>query len=173
MVCITRYKTFICFYNSTGRWRILKTGVRLHGLEIVDDIWFTCCALHNMLLNCDGLDRSWKKGVLSPFQKELGWHAPGDTETYCDPIVFQRFRSGKQGTPARQYDNSIIGLGPENPCNVVDEEEDNEENDDGEGAKCLYTLSNNKFRNLLVIHFSKLWELGKLIWPSRTGKMVH
>ncbi len=34
-----------------GRWQILKTGIRLHGVEVVDDIWRTCCALHNWLLD--------------------------------------------------------------------------------------------------------------------------
>lgn len=38
-----------------GRWRILKTGIRLHNTEVSDNIWLTCCALHNMLLDVDGL----------------------------------------------------------------------------------------------------------------------
>ena len=157
-----------------GRWRILKTGVRMHGLEIVDDIWFTCCAFHNMLLNCDGLDRMWKKGVVSPFEGELGWHAPGDTEIYCDPIIFQRFRSGQQGFNPRKYDCSILGSEPEGNRTIPDQRvDDNEEDNQVQEAKCLYTLSNNKFRNILVTHFNKLWELGKLIWPSRSGKMVR
>ena len=38
-----------------GRWRILKTGIRLDGPKAADDIWLTCCGLHNMLLFADGL----------------------------------------------------------------------------------------------------------------------
>ena len=38
-----------------GRFRILKAGVRLHGITMADDIWMTCSALHNMLLSVDGL----------------------------------------------------------------------------------------------------------------------
>lgn len=126
-----------------------------------------------MLLNCDGLDRKWKKGVSSPFAGELGWHAPGDTEAYCDPIIFQRFRSGMQGTPARQYDNSLLGRGEEEGSNIpVQIDDDNEEMDNDTEAKSLHTLSNKKFRNILVDHFNKLWMLGKLVWPSRTGKMA-
>jgi len=41
------------------RWRILKTGIRLHGVEVADDIWMTCCELHNWLLEIDGLDTEW------------------------------------------------------------------------------------------------------------------
>ena len=61
----------------------------MHGIEAADNIWFTCCALHNMLLNVDGLDRRWKKGVPSLFEGELGWHAVGDVETYA-LLIFRR-----------------------------------------------------------------------------------
>lgn len=145
----------------------------MHGLEIVDDIWFTCCAFHNMLLNCDGLDKRWNKGVVSPFQGELGWHAPGDTESFCDPIIFQRFRSGQQGSNPRAYDCSLIGAGEEEIRHIPDQRGNNNDDiNEVQEAKPLHTLSNNKFRNILVIHFNKLWEFGKLIWPSRTGKMA-
>jgi len=36
-----------------GHWRILKTGIRLHGVEVANKISKTCCALHNMLLEID------------------------------------------------------------------------------------------------------------------------
>ena len=42
-----------------GRWRILKTGIRVEGVEAVDQVWLTCCALHNWLLEIDGLDKAW------------------------------------------------------------------------------------------------------------------
>ena len=42
-----------------GRWRILKHGIRLHGLLSCDRVWLTCCALHNFLLDIDGLAQLW------------------------------------------------------------------------------------------------------------------
>ncbi len=42
-----------------GSWRILKSGVRIYGVDSVDHIWFTCCALHNWLLEVDGLTQEW------------------------------------------------------------------------------------------------------------------
>ena len=45
-----------------------------------------------MLLNVDGLDKRWKKGVASPFEGELGWHAVGDVETYA-PLIFRKVRN--------------------------------------------------------------------------------
>jgi hypothetical protein len=42
-----------------GRFRILKSGIRLKGQEAGDKIFLTCCALHNWLLHVDGLDKHW------------------------------------------------------------------------------------------------------------------
>ena len=172
---VSSYVTYVLskrIYRITEGWRILKTGVRMHGLEILDDIWFTCCAVHNMLLNCDGLDKKWKKGVISPFQGDLGWHAPGDTEAYCQPILFKRCRSGRQGNQPRLYGSSILGSTQTNCIPNIDDEENSDDENNEQEAKSLQTLSNHKFRNILVTHFNKLWELRKLMWPSRTGKMV-
>jgi hypothetical protein len=58
-----------------GRWRILKSGVRLHGVDAVDSVWFTCCALHNWLLEVDGLTEEWVGGVHkvgSEWESDLG-----------------------------------------------------------------------------------------------------
>ena len=56
-----------------GRWRILKSGVRVYGVDKVDEIWMTCCALHNQLLDINGLSNKWNGGVLvSDREGELG-----------------------------------------------------------------------------------------------------
>jgi Plant transposon protein len=55
-----------------GRWRVLKSGIRVHKNEVVDNIWLTCCALHNMLLDVDGLSKAWKNGVRSHWELESG-----------------------------------------------------------------------------------------------------
>jgi hypothetical protein len=34
-----------------GRRRVLKSGIRVHNTEAADNIWLTCCALHNLLTN--------------------------------------------------------------------------------------------------------------------------
>ena len=47
-----------------GRWRILKTGVQVYGVDKVDDVWMTCCGLHNWLLEIDGISGQWEDGVL-------------------------------------------------------------------------------------------------------------
>jgi hypothetical protein len=58
-----------------GRWRILKSGVQLRGVDAVDSVWFTCCALHNWLLELDGLYNKWVGGiqtVVSEWEGDLG-----------------------------------------------------------------------------------------------------
>jgi hypothetical protein len=57
-----------------GRWRILKSGIHLQGVDAVDNIWLTCCVLHNWLLEIDGLNAKWS-GVSMPvsdWEGELG-----------------------------------------------------------------------------------------------------
>lgn len=48
-----------------GRWRVLKSGIRLGDTESADKIFHTCCALHNWLLESDGIDDDWEDGVES------------------------------------------------------------------------------------------------------------
>ena len=36
--------------ECTGRFRILKAGFRVHGVERCDSIFLTCCAIHNWLI---------------------------------------------------------------------------------------------------------------------------
>ena len=60
-----------------GRFRILKTGQRP-----ADKIFRTCCALHNWLLNVDGLDKQWENGVPSVWEGELGHHDLGDANRH-------------------------------------------------------------------------------------------
>ena len=42
------------------RWIILKSGIRIHSVDIADEIFKTCCALHNFLLDANGLDIPWE-----------------------------------------------------------------------------------------------------------------
>lgn len=79
----------------------------MHGIECVDNIWLTCCALHDMSLHVDGLDKRWKKGVKSPFEGELGWHASGDVETYA-PLIFRRANDNSNPDRIRTLDLSSI-----------------------------------------------------------------
>ncbi len=39
-------------FSSVGG--IFKSGIRVQGIEAVEKVWLTCCALHNWLLEIDG-----------------------------------------------------------------------------------------------------------------------
>ena len=47
-----------CFFGRVkGRFRILKLPLLFRHKHEIDDMWFTCCILHNLLHECDGLDK--------------------------------------------------------------------------------------------------------------------
>ena len=92
-----------------GRWRILKTGIRLQGVESADKIWLTCCALHNWLLEIDGLDTRWEEGVPSEWEGELGEHEH-DTEFGNSQLPEAMCRLHSPAS-VRNYDMSGMGSG--------------------------------------------------------------
>ncbi len=42
---------------------LMSGGVRLWGVLKADNVWLTCCALHNWLLEIDGFGGVWNGGV--------------------------------------------------------------------------------------------------------------
>ena len=51
-----------------GRFAILRYGFRFPSIGDYDDIWITCCALHNFLLSIGGLSNEWQSGVRSDWE---------------------------------------------------------------------------------------------------------
>ncbi len=45
-----------------GRFRCLKLPIQLHSKDVIDDMFYTCVGLHNMLHMFDGRDR-WEMGM--------------------------------------------------------------------------------------------------------------
>jgi len=39
----------------------LKSGTWIQGVDAVENIWLTCCALHTWLLEIDGLNAKWSE----------------------------------------------------------------------------------------------------------------
>jgi hypothetical protein len=154
-----------------GRFRVLKTGVRLHSIEATDKIWLTCCALHNFLLEADGLDEQWEFGVPSDWEGELGEHNSSDVSAHLPNFALERLRTPGE---RRAYDTS--GLGPGNDRDTA--ATDNQSNDDtvsedhiagSEGVRHVPNLSFEYFRGRLVEHFDILFIQNKIKWPSRLG----
>ena len=173
-----------------GRWRILKTGVRLHSVKSVDRIWLTCCALHNMLLEIDGLDGAWDgvKVPMSAWEGELGYLEEEDV-----PEAVWRALNPSQ---IREYDMTTVGSadrgGDEERVGGVSvgwETDETKEHSDGDvecadedtlvsdiagdgddtGVRVVRQLSQEFFRARLVEHFDIVFRRGGLTWPSRRG----
>lgn len=140
-----------------GRFRILKTGIPLHGIEVCDRVWLTCCALHNFFLVEDGLDEKWD---VSNYLSDEGAHEEEDIRRYCN------------------LDASGVGPGNDVPLGhsaelwpVAESEGMNIEEDgsDEDNAIPVSKLSLVLFKSKLIEHFDILWKQNKIKWPSRTG----
>jgi hypothetical protein len=147
-----------------GRWRKLKTGIRLHRVAVADKIWKTCCALHNMLLEVDGLDVEWNG--------EIGWHDESDVLNYLDNFALQHVQSSN--VDVRLYDASGMGPGDDLDIDSSDQEPPNDNIHDtiyelgGAMMRCVKNMSMEYFHKKLVHHFDIKFTQHAFVWPSRT-----
>ncbi|KAI2494724.1 Plant transposon protein [Fragilaria crotonensis] len=82
-----------------GRWRILKSGIRVSGTECPDNIFLTCCALHNKLLEVDGLDKEWRNGVSSDWEGIIGEMSVADGTAAGTTAAATSTARNDNGTP--------------------------------------------------------------------------
>jgi hypothetical protein len=149
-----------------GRWRIFKTGIRLHGTKPADQIFKTCCALHNWLLEIDGLDDEWERGVPSEWEGSLGQHHLSDPRT-AEFFALHRLEAGDA-----DCDMCSIGYGTgDSPCNsnnssprATSHQTTREET---RNIRRVWKLSLPFFRGKLIDHFDILWRQHKIEWPVR------
>lgn len=137
-----------------GRWRVLKAGIRLQGTEKCDQTWKTCCALHNLLLTVDGMDKEFKTewtGTLGQWQLK---HLPVSVRALLEKI------------DVSQFDNSGMGRGD-------DTTEDAQEEEafvghivrDNSGAILVRKMNMSQFRERLIIHFDIAHKRKEISWP--------
>ena len=114
------------FGTLKGRWRALKTGIRLQNTEVSDNIWLTRCVVHNMLFDVDSLNKAWKNGVCLHWEMKSGELRDGEI-----PFVIHRLidPNGTDDFRLRHYDDSQFGY-RRPPVEVSNNKED--ENDNGE-----------------------------------------
>jgi DDE superfamily endonuclease len=145
-----------------GRFRVLKTGIRLEGANAADDIWHTCCALHNMLLEVDGMDKEWN----SEWDGVLGKNDPREMERMA-PFAIRRLQNPQQ-FGSREHE-----LQSRWPSPLIPQDEDDSDDDsvgrglqrDQDGTILINSLSYTEFRQLLVVHFDILSRQNKIVWP--------
>ena len=149
-----------------GKWRILKSGVCVYGVDKVDKIWLTCCALHNLLLDIDRLSNQWKDGVLVSDQDgELG------------QMDFNGLRVSIPNSIARlstnldphNYDLSNMGPGEDVVGKIArgdsGEKEEEEEIELGQMTP-VNSLSLVFFQCKLIVHFTIMFACNLIKWPK-------
>jgi hypothetical protein len=167
--CESMRKDVECTFGILkGRFRILKAGVRLHGVETTDKIWHTCCGIHNMLIEVDGLEEGWEAGALSPWETELGNHNPHDSD--------RNFALHRLMNPAdfATLDRSGMGQGNDRNTTHTDDDADDAVVHHGrtyprgsEGVRVVRELDFEYFRGRLVEHFDILFKRQEVSWPAR------
>lgn len=181
-----------------GRWRILKSGIRLSGVECADDIFLTWCALHNWLLEIGGLDKEWRHGVPSDWEGEIGdvpeGHLtavpfaipPSDVEGSGEATSTSMSRDGALPDAIYRLLNPVAeraNLGGHDPApatQLASEDVDVEDQWTGdEGASAVRTVGGiHVVRNLtlpffqskLVRHFDIAFKRNEVQWPRRLAR---
>jgi hypothetical protein len=147
-----------------GRWRILKIGIRLGGVEVADNIFKTCCALHNWLLEIDGLDGEWD-GVNGQHEvTDVLRHAPAALQRlYVNPALMDLSGMGH----GNDVENGVM------PSNGQVLEGVMNDDDPPETVRVVRNLSLNYFRRKLIEHFDILFQRKELVWPSHCASLYN
>jgi hypothetical protein len=101
-----RKDTECVFGILNGRFRVLKTGIRVDGPESADKIWLTCCALHNCLLEADGLN-DW--------EGEIGLN----DMSYASFALQRLCQTGFQFFGSREHENAAASAKKKPPRSLV------------------------------------------------------
>ena len=132
-----------------ARFTILD-DYRLQSEETLNDVWFTCLALHNMLLELDGLDE--------PFEQNMLLH---DGMAIARRL-FEDEERAYSGPPASAEEEDAIadvagGMGQDAAVPIEEDDPAAETHDE--------------FRSRLIQHWTRKLERGEVRWPSRTGRV--
>ena len=166
-----------------GRWRILKCGIRIHGTDGPDQVFLTCCALHNKLLDIDGLDERWEQGVQSIWSTTydnddgdndddmLDGNAVNEVDVPC--IVPDAILRLQNPALERQYGVSNERLEcdhnrlQQTPAPAVVDAATTVDTTTDDDIVEVRKLSLTEFRRRLVVHFSIALERNEVQWPQR------
>ena len=160
-----------------GRWRILKTGIRCHNTEVSDNVWMTCCALHNILLDVDGLSHKWTEGVRSAYEDEDGQfqdeEVPAAIRRLVDP-------TGNEGFRLQTFDGSRFGVRNTDFRGDDDGDDDDIEQVDLNRSELqlplvrsgtsVMSINFHQFRAMLIDNINIAFHKNKLKWPRRFAR---
>ena len=138
----------------------------------------TCCALHNLLLDVDGLSCKWNDGIASAYEKDDGQLQDDDIPSAIRRLVDP---AGNEGHRLRMFDSSRFGL--RDADSRGDDDQDNEEIENVDlnrsellklplvrSGASVSSINFHKFRAMLIDHFNIVFHKNELKWPRRYGK---
>lgn len=132
-----------------GCFRFIRHGILLQSQDKIDTIFFTCCILHNLILEADGLDRRWEQSVewdrLNPQSNNSDTGYDEEDSARAQSISLQELRILERVEQYRSATESEDFNGNE----VVEEVDENFE----------------PKRKLLIDHFKKAYDSGLVCWP--------
>ena len=158
-----------------GRWRVLRYGIKLWGIKNTDKVWLTCCALHNWLLEVDGLSDGWENGAKSYWECEL------DNQKDI-PFAIKRLNAPSKSRNMNMQLRDLSGMGCGNDVqNISIEDAHDVETDMMEtreeiesiktkGRIPIKNLSLDYFRRKLIRHFNIAFQKDEVSWPKRIKK---
>lgn len=123
-----------------SRFRELKNPMELHNKDDIDNVFFTCCVLHNMLLEYDGFDRQWEENV--EWEGDPALHPDAQYDEEYDMIELQGHRA---------EDRLHAQAQPVHP--------DEDDNLEAEVEPDHYLLRNN-----LITHYSQAYSKREIVW---------
>lgn len=125
-----------------GRFRCLKLPILYQSKETIDNMFFTCCVLHNMLLACDGLDVRWEKNAQ--------WAGQGGLHDHDDLDIFRKLtkRVKENSDFAREGINQLNIRGNADYLNGEEEIES----------------THSSLKKNLINHFNYQYKHGRIEW---------
>jgi hypothetical protein len=148
-----------CFGILKQRWRFFLKGIELHFQPQIEAAFFTCCILHNMLLDWDDLINPWEKNVdwkrLHPQglknNRDLGYDDDGEETDNSQEMIWNRVMNFRNRHRRGNNNNNAVIVGVNN---ITEVEQD---------------VQHFFLRSLLVEHFAKAYERGEISWPNKAG----
>ena len=134
-----------------GRFCILRNGIRFHSIEKCDQVWLTCCALHNRLLFVDGLHENWDIGKLSTWGKNYN-----KCNRRSMPFALQRLHSNTKKCNDIEIDSNEL---PTNKSTYDKYTID--------GKRVVKNMPLSIFQDRLVEHFDIRFKKNDIVWPKR------
>ena len=142
-----------------GRFAILRYGIRLRSIAKCDKVWLTCCALHNMLLHIDGLNKNWGNGVPSD------WEIINETNKGSPKHLSVPFAITRLNRQFTEKLNTELKLSD----SIAYEDEGNRiinyNRYTVNGKRVVSKMPLSVFQNCLVENFDIRYKQNDIIWP--------